>query len=319
MTTSVGKFAGSDPVSVLKFLAKFKMAANNTGIPEGGARLVLRNFLSGRAAEAYDASLYVDALGNEKMGIQDWPDAVHWLLQTYVKDSHIRDIVTRIRELKQKDLETEYDFGHRVLATYSRIPGVYTQSDQVVTFIEGLHDAVWAGVNRDRQVASHSYETFHSVMDLANSHGIVERACHTSVGRLNPPRKTVLLVHACTTSGRCTSVASGYTDNSAALAIGNHDGLSPPTTPSFATYTPSERTPTSQVTTDVDDSRQDAALAIVPNRNPRLPDDAQPSRPGWVDRGLRHTTILRNPQHGNNSHTSTADQRRCFFCANISH
>ena len=322
MTTSVGKFSGADPISVLQFLAKFKIAADNNGIPEGGAKLVLRNFLTGRAAEAYDASLYVDALGMETMGIQHWPDAVHWLLQTYAKDSHIRDVVTRIRDLKQKDQETEYDFGHRVLATYSRIPGVYTQADQVVTFIEGLHEAVSAGVNRDRQVAPNSYETIHSVMDLANSHGIVERARSAQLGKLKPIRRNVMLVepdNPTNSSGHSTSVASGYADHPAALAIENQESLSMPSTPSFSTYTPSERTPTSHVTTDIGSASQAAALAIVPNRNPRLADDAQPYRPGWIDRRPRQPTMLRNPQSENYPQVGTTDQRRCFFCASLSH
>ena len=76
MATSVQKFEGSEPISVLRFLARFKVTANNNGISEGGARLVLRNLLEGKAAAAYDASLWVDAIGEDAMGIQIWPEWV---------------------------------------------------------------------------------------------------------------------------------------------------------------------------------------------------------------------------------------------------
>ena len=110
MASTIFKFNGSDPISVIQFLAKFKVAAENNGIPEGGATLVLRNFFSGRAAEAFDASLYVDAIGIDTVGIQTWSDAVHWLLQTFAKDAHIREVTHKLRELQQKDQETENNF-----------------------------------------------------------------------------------------------------------------------------------------------------------------------------------------------------------------
>ena len=76
MQISVKKFDGTVPISVLSFSAKFKVAADNSGILEGGARLVLRSCQHGRAANAYDASLYVDAIGSDTVGMRSWPDAV---------------------------------------------------------------------------------------------------------------------------------------------------------------------------------------------------------------------------------------------------
>ena len=53
MGTSIpNKFNGSDPIIVLKFLAQFKNAADQNTFPEGGAKLVLPSFLSGKAALA---------------------------------------------------------------------------------------------------------------------------------------------------------------------------------------------------------------------------------------------------------------------------
>lgn len=48
-------------MSVLTFLAAFKCEANNNGIFEGMARLVLPYFLTYNARIAYDNALHVDA------------------------------------------------------------------------------------------------------------------------------------------------------------------------------------------------------------------------------------------------------------------
>ena len=204
MATTVDKLTGSAPISVIQFLVKSKVAADNNGIPEGGATVVLRNFLSGRPAEAFHTSLYMDAIGIDTVGIQTWSDAVHWLLQNFAKDAHIREVTHKLRELQQKDQETENDFGHRVLSAYSYIPGVNTQDDQIVTFIEGLHDGVSAGATRDRQLSPYRYETLHSVMELAHSHGAVERARRPNFRKEKTIVKRTLLVEpdtGSTTSG----------------------------------------------------------------------------------------------------------------------
>ena len=320
MANTVGKFTGSDPISVIQLLAKFKVAADNNGILEGGATLVLRNFLSGRAAEAFDASIYVDAIGIDTVGIQTWSDAVHWLLQTFAKDAHIREVTHKLRELQQKDQETENDFAHRVLSACSRIPGVYTQGDQIVTFIEGLHDTVSAGATRDRQLSPYRYETLNSVMELAHSHGTVERARRPNF-RKDIAKRTLEVKPGTgpTTSGIAPSLDATETGDEVALALEGGHTHSPPSTPSYTTYLLSEGTTAHAVPSSNTVSTASAELPIFPNRNPRLHADAQPYRPGWVDRGVKYPTVLKNPQHGNNALASGNANRSCFLCANRSH
>lgn len=320
MQISVKKFDGTDPISVLSFLAKFKVAADNNGIPEGGARLVLRSFLDGRAANAYDASLYVDAVGSDTVGIRSWPDAVFWLLQTYAKDACIQRAVSEIRGLKQGIQETEYDYGHRVLATFSRIPGVYGQSDQIATFVEGLSEAVSAGVTRDRQLNPSQYSSLHSVMELANSHGIVERVRRNPQRNARLPAKGAFLASPASTgsSSEFTSNTETGTGIAGAFAVEHGNPFSPPTTPTTSTYTQSEFT-TGSLDQQAVKPPAEAALPIVTNYNPRLGPDAQPHRPGWVDRGINRPTILRNPNNANANNGTSVKERSCFFCAGTSH
>ena len=156
----------------------------------------------------------------------------------------------KIRDLRQHEGETEYDFGHSVLTADSRIPGVFSQAAQVVTFIEGLSEAVSAGGTRDRQVSPQTYETFHAVMELTNSHGIVERARFPADRKSKIPVKGVLVVgqerlSSPTTSSRDTRITGS--GDGAALATEGGTMMSPSTTPSFATYTTSHVTPTRSV------------------------------------------------------------------------
>ena len=70
------KFNLSDPIAVLKFLAQFKEAADRNGISEGAARLLLPDFLQGKAKTGYNASLHADAIRNDSGGIRTFVDVV---------------------------------------------------------------------------------------------------------------------------------------------------------------------------------------------------------------------------------------------------
>ena len=200
-----------------------------------------------------------------------------------------------------------------MLSAYSRIPGVYTQDDQIVTFTEGLHDAVSAGVTCDRQLSPYKYETPHYLMELVHSHGTVERARRPNFWKDKTIVKRTLLVEP------GTGLDATVTGDEAALAIEGGHTHSPPSTPSYTMYLLSEETPAHAVPSNNTDSTASAALPIFLNRNPRLHADAQPYRPGWVDRGVKYATVLKNPQHGNKALTSGNANRSCFVCASRSH
>ena len=335
MSTSVAKFSGKDPISVLKFLATFKIAADNNGIPEGGACLVLRNFLEGRALVAFDASLQVDAVTTDAVGIKTWPDAVHWMLTTYAKDIYIQKAVQEIRALRQLDNETEYDFGHRVLTLFSRILGVYKQEDQIMAFIDGLPDIVSAGVIRDRNTNPECYETLQAVLELADSHGVAERArkpLRPMVKRapFRASRRALFVGEQPSTvpsssTGRTSTTSADQTREPVLAVEEDHaEHFSFPTTPTTYSYEPTEDSRnyvSHQTIEDVteEDSYQTAATAlpIVSNHNPRLERYAQPNRPGWIDRQHTPQILQRRPLYRNVE--TDPDHRSCFLCANATH
>lgn len=335
MSTSVAKFSGKDPISVLKFLATFKTAADNNGISEGGACLVLRNFLEGRALVAFDASLHIDAVTTDSSGIKTWQDAVHWLLSTYAKDIYIQQAVQEIRALRQRENETEYDYGHRVLTTFSRMPGVYKQEDQIMTFVDGLPEIISAGVIRDRNTNPECYETLQTVLELADSHGVAERARKPPrpSTKMPPPRpgRRVLPVESqpisiASSSTHPSSSSYGAQDGEGVLVVDEDyaGSFSFPQTPTSYSYASSEDTRTytpemmPQESEDVE-SYQTAAevLPVVSNHNPRLEPYAQPNRPGWIDRNKRPQVLQRRPVY--RPVTSEPAHHSCFLCASVTH
>lgn len=62
--------------SVTQYVAKIKVAAENYGIPERG-ETGIEKFTSGRAAEAFYESFYVDSIGIDTVGVQAWSDALN--------------------------------------------------------------------------------------------------------------------------------------------------------------------------------------------------------------------------------------------------
>ena len=112
------KFDGSDPISVLAFLANFFEECNNNAVPEGAAKLLLKHFLRGRARDAFISTLNVGSEGSSQ-GLRSYTESVQWLLRNYAKDTYIHDAVTELRDLTQKEHETEQEFGNRLAQKYS--------------------------------------------------------------------------------------------------------------------------------------------------------------------------------------------------------
>ena len=96
------KFDGSDPISVLAFLANFCEECNNNADPEGAAKLLLKHFVRERARDVFISTLNIGSEGSSQ-GLRSYPEAVQWLLRNYAKDTYIHDAVTELRDLTQKE------------------------------------------------------------------------------------------------------------------------------------------------------------------------------------------------------------------------
>ena len=84
MSLGYQKFDGSDPISVLAFLANFCQECNNNAVTEGAAELLSKHFPRGRARDAFISTLKVGSEGSSQ-GLRSYPEAVQGLLRNYAK------------------------------------------------------------------------------------------------------------------------------------------------------------------------------------------------------------------------------------------
>ena len=181
MNTTVGeeKFDGSDPIMVFDFLVRIFEEADNLGMSEAQAFAVLPYYLSGDAKTLYKTA----RRGKVGQGVNCWCEAIQWLLRTYANASAIRDAVHAFRSTKQKPDETELPYGNRVSVAAYRCGNVFTDSELMNVFVDGLLPATRTLVARFRESAGRSV-TLEQLVAFARDEGDANRARLPSRSRL---------------------------------------------------------------------------------------------------------------------------------------
>lgn len=233
--------------------------------------------------------------------------AKQWLLRSYAKDGYIQDLVRDLQSLRQSNGQTEPSFGHRVRLNFARLGGVYSQEEQIASFIKGLLPSTASCVTRDRQLHRDRFTTLDAVVELTMSHGHTSRLTrpprHPLSSKSYQPKTSVISIEG-TTLSTDTAPTACRSRNGAVLHIETDDD-GPPTDPSYSCCTTEAETlPWSDLL-----GQSDPALPIVLNYNPRLEKSAQPKRVGWVDRKFqRSPNASRRDVYG-----------ACFLCADPDH
>ena len=303
-------FDGFDPISVLAFLANFCEECNSNAVPEGAAKLLLKHFLRGRARDAFISTLNVGSEGSSH-GRRSYPGAVQCLLLNYAQDTYIHDSVTELRDLTQKEHETEQEFGNRLAQKYSRFAGVFSIEDQVAQYSGGLHGTIAANVARDIRLNADKFTTIDEMIDLADSYGRAERARYPKASksilrdtpRLNRGKTVMIEGSPSTISGYGGSRASTHGDG---ILVIDEGGYSPPTDYDSVSYW--ENTESSA-------GNSEGVHAVMKSMNPRLEDWAQPTRPGWQVR----PDGSRNPSNLDPIKVLPRTDEVCFICIDANH
>lgn len=285
-------FDGSDPISVLGFLATLKSQLDENGISEGSALLILPSFLKGDAKEAFLANF--DVTGDLAGGFNSWPHAVQFLLRSYAKDIYIEKAAAEIDQLTQKDDEDEVAYARRLKNKARVCAGVYTERDLVTRLVRGLRPDLkpMLSLNTfDRDGRASFMDYVEHATALGDAHRALERkTTKTKVktsGVLNirkgARKKTsgdVMQVRqkktASSSSTSSSDSSSDHSDDADAVMLADVH----PAPPSITS---------SDVATSSDalasQSSYEPVYAVQPNRNPRLPPYApltKEQRPGWV-------------------------------------
>ena len=289
MNTTLGedKFSGADPILVFDFLIRIFEEADNLGMSESQALAVLPYYLSGNARALYKTA----RRGKTGQGVHSWCEAVQWLLRTYANSAAIRDAVQEFRSTKQKVDETEVPYGNRVSIAAYRCGNVFTDSELMNVFVDGLLPVTRTLVARFRESAGRS-TTFEQLVAFARDEGDAYRARLPS--RSRPPKGTL----------PSSAIAVNMVDDNSTVPA-SHEG-----DPEMFGLLPDwSATPASTEAPSTVDDATDAILYGERRVNaPRLPYSGpatQRGRPGWQDRPLtpreRLTRII------------------CFVCYGVGH
>ena len=143
------RFDGTDPIKILTFLAKFVEEADILRMSEAQAFIALPTFLSGQAQQQFNA---VCGASFEEGGVSCWPEAVQYLLRSYTTSANINEAIARLRSTIQSADETEMQYSSRLNNAFVRCGNVYSLSEKIQFFVNGLDPAIKSLVSRHREV-----------------------------------------------------------------------------------------------------------------------------------------------------------------------
>lgn len=183
------KFSGSEPLRVLNFLNLFKAQCDSNGISEGGALLLLPNFLDG---EAYELFMSNQDLGEECTGgFATYPEAVQFLLRTYAREAYIETAVEEFDRLAQKSDETELDYSRRLREANRKLGSAYPEEELIRRFIRGLDPTIKPLLARAARTKP--FNSLISAAEYAATHGDSHRAHRATMKPVSPRAERSIL------------------------------------------------------------------------------------------------------------------------------
>lgn len=135
------KFDGKDPISILRFLASFKVACDENRIMEGAATRLVLFFLEGEARTEYQTLLDESNIGQAV----SYPQAIVHLLTTYADEHDLNEEQRKINRLKQRPGEEEKAFASRIHTQVLRLGPLFSLNDCTSVFLSGINSKVYAG------------------------------------------------------------------------------------------------------------------------------------------------------------------------------
>ena len=141
-------FDGSDPILILRFLARFIEEADMLEMSEAQAYIAVTYFLKGEVLRQFRAATYANSRDG---GITCWPEAVQYLLRSYATNAAISQALLDLRDTRQKSGETETEYSTRIMDAEYRCGNVHTTDERMTMFVDGLDSVIRPLVARYRE------------------------------------------------------------------------------------------------------------------------------------------------------------------------
>ena len=142
-------FGGQDPIAVLGFLARFKMACGHNEVSDGAAVWCFQFYLTGQAHDFLQSRLHgnivaVDAERREPL--ETYAEVVNFLLRTYATDEVISEAVGDVPSFRQSSNMTEEVHSNHLWDNALRCGTVFSDRRLKSLFFEELLPATHAQV-----------------------------------------------------------------------------------------------------------------------------------------------------------------------------
>lgn len=174
------KFTGSEPLRILSFLSLFKAQCDNNRITEGGALILLPNFLEG---EAYELFMSNQDMGEDNTGgFATYPEAVQFLLRSFAREAYIETAVEAFDRLTQNREETELGFSRRLREANRKLGSAYSEEELIRRFIRGLDPSVKPLLTRAARA-----KRFRSLISTAEYAGTIGDSYRATKAASKPP------------------------------------------------------------------------------------------------------------------------------------
>ena len=146
------EFDGSDPITLLSFLKRYRGACNKADLSEGQAVMCLRYYLKGQAHELVDARLEAsddedDQVWDHVETLHSYAEAVNFLIHTYVTDEVISEEYHSMMQFRQATNQSETEFGNRLFAKAQRSGIVFTDRHLKSMFADNVSSFLRRSVN----------------------------------------------------------------------------------------------------------------------------------------------------------------------------
>ena len=182
-------FSGQDPIAVLGFLARFKMACDHNGISEGAAVWCFQFYLTGQAHALLQSRLHGNTMAvdaEQRELLETYPEVVNYLLRTYATDEVISEAVGDVTSFRQSSNMTEEVYSNHLWDKALRCGTVFSDRRLKSLFVEGLLPATCAQVRN--YLASHPSVDYQAVARFAQAIGETHRSARRQATPLASPQ-----------------------------------------------------------------------------------------------------------------------------------
>ena len=180
-------FSGDDPIAIIDFLQRFKIACDQNGFSEGAAMWLFQFYLKGQAATLLHSRMQGNTMAVEEDQtemLRTYPEVVNYLLETYATDEVIQEAYAEVLSYRQRPSQPELEFAKSLFALASRCGNVFTTTRLKAMFSDNVDKSIRAQVRN--HLANSPKVDYNGLARFAQALGDTHRASRQTVAPAKP-------------------------------------------------------------------------------------------------------------------------------------